>query len=433
MAPAGTSAFLVGEARAMSTRLAAIQSFATTMPSVPAASVSGRVLGALENHVQGQKRFLGRRLASFLHWLDTLQGRNSSPEVQQRRFTVLRLQFNAILDSIDIFADALNQRSEHGTGVLLAGLDEICEDALVLPAPLFSSPPMLAYIDRGHGAAIRRARTRLPGGRENPVTIVRIPRERMVGTGIGSSLVHEVGHQGAALLGLVDTLRSDLERRARSSTRERPAWILWRRWISEIVADLWSVSKLGVAATQGLMAVVSLPQAFVFRINLDDPHPFPWIRVILSCGIGRVVYPDRQWDRLERIWRDFYPEHQLSTARRSLVSLLLETLPAFVGLLLEHRSQTLGSRSLGEVLRHSSRDPRRLRRAFGTWGGSRTQIEKFRPTYAFAVLGQARVDGRLAAGTEARVLTSLLSYWGKRRALRTDAARMEGDHLEKAA
>jgi len=33
------------------------------------------------------------------------------------------------------------------------------------------------------------------GGGENPVAIVRVPRERMVGNGIASSLVHEVGHQ----------------------------------------------------------------------------------------------------------------------------------------------------------------------------------------------------------------------------------------------
>ena len=39
--------------------------------------------------------------------------------------------------------------------------------------------------------------------------MIRIPRERMIGYGIASSLVHEVGHQGAALLGLVESLRPD--------------------------------------------------------------------------------------------------------------------------------------------------------------------------------------------------------------------------------
>ena len=69
---------------------------------------------------------------------------------------------------------------------------------------------MVCYLARGPGAAIRRARTRLPGGGDNPVAIIRMPRERMIGSGIASSLVHEVGHQGAALLDLVPSLRARL-------------------------------------------------------------------------------------------------------------------------------------------------------------------------------------------------------------------------------
>ncbi len=74
-------------------------------------------------------------------------------------------------------------------------------------------------------AAIRRARTRLPGGGKNPVAIIRIPRERMVSSGIASSLVHEVGHQGAALLGLFDSVRAALL----EERRRRPAEYLKRR------------------------------------------------------------------------------------------------------------------------------------------------------------------------------------------------------------
>jgi hypothetical protein len=55
---------------------------------------------------------------------------------------------------------------------------------------------MVCYLDRGHGAAIRRARTRLPGGKSNPVAVIRVPRERMISHGIASSLIHEVGPSG---------------------------------------------------------------------------------------------------------------------------------------------------------------------------------------------------------------------------------------------
>ena len=112
----------------------------------------------------------------------------------------------------------------------------------------------------------------------------------MVGSGIASSLFHEVGHQGAALLSL-ESLRPVLRGLRKGSPSDAAAWDLWERWISEIVADFWSVARVGVASTMGLMGVVSLPRAFVFRINPDDPHPAPWIRVKLSAAIGKALYP----------------------------------------------------------------------------------------------------------------------------------------------
>ena len=63
-----------------------------------------------------------------------------------------------------------------------------------------------------------------------------------------------------------------------------------------IIADLWAVAKLGVGATLGLLAVVSLPRAFVFRAEWEDPHPIPWVRVRLSAALGQALYPHPQWD-----------------------------------------------------------------------------------------------------------------------------------------
>src|SRR6266540_3621387 len=134
-----------------------------------------------------------------------------------------------------------------------AGLDAVAADALSPLAPYVDLPPVVCYLDRGVGAAIRRARTRLPGGGENPVAVVRVPRERMVGNGIASSLVHEVGHQASALLELIPSLRPVLQGLARGSGADRDVWSLWDRWISEIVADFWSVARIGVGSTLGLM------------------------------------------------------------------------------------------------------------------------------------------------------------------------------------
>src|SRR5207248_7318528 len=110
--------------------------------------------------------------------------------------------------------EVVTQRSEAESGVWLSGLDVLAGDALALPGYI-DPPPVVCYLARGPGAAIRRARTRVPGGGSSPVAIVRVPRERMVGYGIGSSLVHEVGHQAAALLGLVASAKAGIDARAR--------------------------------------------------------------------------------------------------------------------------------------------------------------------------------------------------------------------------
>jgi hypothetical protein len=289
----------------------------------------------------------------------------------------------------------------------------VAADALALPG-YYEVPPVICYLDRGHGAAIRRLRTRLPGGEENPVAIIRVPRERMVGSGIASSLVHEVGHQGAALLGLIESLRPLLRAMQEKGGPERLAWQMWDRCISEIIADFWAVAKVGVSATTGLIGVVSLPRAFVFRINLNDPHPFPWIRVRLSCAMGRVLYPHPQWGRLEALWDSFYPVSGLDPSRQKIIATLLQTIPAFVALLANHRPSALRGRSLSEALGVGDRQPARLAQLYQTWGGSPAEMRQAAPSLVFAVIGQARANGTISPEEESRLLSHMLTYWALR-------------------
>lgn len=408
-----TSWLLEQEARALLTRLDRVKPFALQMTSVLAAAVSPGAQTAIEQYLAQGRRVLRELIHRFLGWLRHPSGRAATPAEAQGRFTLLRLRFNTILAQFDIFADALVQRSEHDHGIWLGGLDVAAAEALDLPG-YFEAPPVICYLDRGHGAAIRRARTRLPGGGDNPVAIIRVPRERMVGSGIASSLVHEVGHQAAALLDLVNSLRPVLQAMQQKGGAEEVAWRVWERCISEIIADLWSVAKLGVASTLGLIGVVSLPRAFVFRINLDDPHPFPWIRVKLSCALGRALYPHPQWDRLAALWEAFYPTAGLDDARRELIQVLEATLPAFTSLLAQHRPRALRGHSLAEALAVRDRAPARLTALFRAWKQSPRTLRQAPPTLAFAVIGQARMDGQISPETESRLVADLLTWWALR-------------------
>ncbi len=413
------------EARAMRTRLARVKPFALHEPMVPAAAISPAAQVAIEDFLADGRRELRGRIDRYLQWLHGDEGQRAAPAEAQRQFALLRLRFNDVLSQFDTFADVLTQRSEHDTGVWLSGLDVVAADALNLPGNPYDPPPIICYLDRGHGAAIRRARTRLAGGK-NPVAIIRVPRERMVGSGIASSLVHEVGHQGSALLDLVTSLRPELQARQQAGGPEQIVWRLWERWISEILSDLWSVAKVGVTSTLGLIGVVSLPRPFVFRASLDDPHPIPWIRVKLSCALGDALYPHPQWRALATLWESFYPPTELSAGRQELLTTQQASMPAFVALLVNHRPESLHGASLIEVLATPDRQPARLAAQYTAWRAAPERMRHTAPSLAFAVIGQARADGRISPEAESRMLVYLLTYWALRSTLNMGCTIVQG-------
>jgi hypothetical protein len=406
------------EARALLARLARVKPFVLSEPMVLAASLLPAAQIAIERFLTKGRRELQERIQEYLGWIHG-GGKQAPPDEMQRRFVFLKLRFNAVLAQLELFYQVIGQRSESEQGVWISGLDVVAADALALPE-FYEAPPVICYLDRGIGGAIRRARTRMPGGGENPVAVIRIPRERMIGSGIASSLVHETGHQAAALLGLVPSLQQVLQDKQRAVQQPMP-WRLWERWISEIVADCWSVARVGVVSTLGLIGVVSLPRPFVFRINVDDPHPAPWIRVKLSCAIGDGLYPHPQWKRIADLWESYYPLADLDGERKKLLAQLQQTLAEFVTIMIDHRPQALRGRSLREAMKVEERTPARLAALFSAWNKAPPKMYRASPSLVFAVLGQAKADGGLSPKDESDLLAKLLTFWAMRSTLDASA------------
>ena len=406
---------LAQEARALLTRLDRVKPFALLEPMLPAASLQPAAAAATERYLAAGRRDLLALVIDYLAWLHRARSEGARAADGQRRFSILRLKFNAVLTQFDLFNDVISQRSEHETGVWLRGLDVVATDALTLRGSYYEVPPLMCYLDRGAGAAIRRARTRLPGGGESPVAIIRVPRERMVGSGIASSLIHEVGHQASVLLDLATSLRPLLQGMQRNGGT---AWRLFERWIGEILSDFWSCARLGVSATLGLMGVVSLPRPFMFRISLDHPHPVPWIRVRLSCAMGQALYPHAQWGRLaNHLWTAYYPLDGLDAPHRTLFAELLGAMPGFVSLLVNHRPRSLRGSSLKEALDTDQRQPTQLSKHFEVWRGAPALMYRANPSLVFAVLGQARANGQLTPEEESHLFAKLLTNWALHSAL----------------
>jgi hypothetical protein len=410
--------FLEQEAFSMAARLLRLKPFALLTPMVPAATIAPAAQAAIENHLIEGRQALRRKIVDYVRWLHG-PGRNATAAEAQSRIVFLKLRFNALISQFHIFADVFAQRSEHGTGVWIAGLDDFAADALSLPGGYYKAPPVVCYVSRGHGGAIRRARTRLPGGDLSPVAVIRIPHERLIGSGIASSLVHETGHQAAELLNMISPLRQALQARRQAHPQLAQAWALWERWISEIFADFWGVAKVGAASTLGLISLLSLPRAFVFRIDDQDPHPAPWIRVKLSCATAGALFPHPQWEVLSKLWDSLYPLAEANPAARKTLGMLDATIPDFVELLINFRPGSLRGKSLKEVMPVAERHPARLTALYESWNRAPAAMRTAQPSLVFAVIGQAKADGKISPEAESRLLSDLLSHWALRSALDT--------------
>jgi len=402
------------EAHGLLVRLGQIRPFVMHETMVLAAALPPEAQWRIEKFLHAGRMELRERILDFLQWLHG-EGRDASPAEQQRRFVHIRLLFNVVLSQFDLFTEVVTQRSEHSTGIWLSGLDLLAQDALRANVPAQPDTRLVVYLARGAGAAIRRANTRLPGGKPNPVGIIRLPRERMIGSGIASSLIHEVGHQGAAHLDLVRTLRAELD--ARAAREPGKPWCTWSLWISEIVADLWSVGKAGITSTIGLLAVVSLPRYFVFRRSPTDPHPMPYLRVLISAAMGQALYPHPQWEELAAVWRAMYPLQGLEPEHRHWIRECEEHIGDFVRVLIGHRTARTGGEPLATIWPLRQRQPARLLQLHEQWGENTGLMARQPPSLVFAVIGQARAADRIDAEQESSLLSDLLTIWAVRGSL----------------
>src|SRR5215470_9460729 len=98
------------EARALMTRLDRVKPFALLEPMVPAAGLFPNAQTAIERTMIDGRRELRRLIASFLNWL-VRSRTTAAPAQAQRRLSILRLRFHAVLNEFDMFSEVITQRS----------------------------------------------------------------------------------------------------------------------------------------------------------------------------------------------------------------------------------------------------------------------------------------------------------------------------------
>jgi len=94
---------------------------------------------------------------------------------------------------------------------------------------------------------------------------------------------------------------------------------------SEIVADFWSIAR-SVSLDGRLLGVLSVPAAFVFRVNVDDPHR-PRTSGEVSAAIGHASTRSTL-ARARAAWSLLYPIDPARSERREIFASLEACIPS---------------------------------------------------------------------------------------------------------
>ena len=282
--------FIAQEAAALETRLSAVPRFSATIPMVTEARPSGSALELADRAVGRSKRLLHREVRTFRGDLHRRPPTRAAVRSALRGYLILHRRFQALLATVDIFADALTQRAEHGTGKLLGWSLRAGERRTANRSPLRWCPP-------------GRARPRPGGRRRGPAGVYSASR--------GVSAMRSRWSGSRASVCAASALRRSCmkwvikERRCcacrKSIGKSSPMlgapgfWKLaWRvgghrRWRG--AGRRVGMRKTRSSATLGLFSVVGRGARVTFHEEPNDPHPMPWVRAHLSAAFGSYAMP----------------------------------------------------------------------------------------------------------------------------------------------
>lgn len=115
------------------------------------------------------------------------------------------------IGTFDMLLDMLTQRRVPELGPLLAGCDELAEDALRKDQRLGMFGRPLVFLDMGFGASIIRQGVPLPAGGRNTMPLIQIPYSKLATKHNLTSIVHAAGHQALEGLGLTAPLAAAVQ------------------------------------------------------------------------------------------------------------------------------------------------------------------------------------------------------------------------------
>ncbi|MEZ4776192.1 MAG: hypothetical protein R3D00_23665 [Bacteroidia bacterium] len=368
-------------------RIEALTSLQKMVALPPESDISPRQWNALNHalHVSAEK--LEQPLTEHIKVL--LRSNPADMDIQRKLYAALgetELRLTKAYKFFDMYADILSQRLIPGLGSLLAGCDALAQDALYRNHPaLHLVEPPLVHVDPHFGASIARQDVRLPDGTANPMAMIQIPYSRILEKWNLTSILHEAGHEVMVRLGMVGLwpqIVGEVLKREGGSSRIQH---LFGMWMSEIGPDFWTFGCSGIAAAGGIRELLILPPAMMTRVSDADPHPPPWLRVLLNFEWCRQVWGKGIWDIWEEEWLNLFPLENLPEKQVHLLETCRKYLPVVSRAMFTTRLKVLSGKPMTVLFDLENLHPAKLQPIAASAKSGKLTLRGLRPSAQLAV------------------------------------------------
>ncbi|MGB7069899.1 MAG: hypothetical protein WBD22_10425 [Pyrinomonadaceae bacterium] len=401
---------------ALRVRIEELSSLRTLVSLGPSVDIGRRQWKVLESELNTVEAKLLRRLKNSARAYLSKSGDIAAARLLNKQLGEIELELAKSFAFFDTFMDVLTQRHTPELGRLLAGCDVLALDAIRKPHPALSivEPPIVAC-DRGFGARTFREYIRFPGGGYNPMPLIQIPYSRLREKYNLTSILHEVGHEAMVRCGLITALPKALHQGLKKAGAPTDIRDLYVRWTSEIGPDLWSFCASGIAQAGAIREILALPPTHAFRIIWNDPHPPPYIRVLMSFDWCRQVWGSGVWDRWEREWRDLYPLESAPHSAREVIRRSSQFVPIVSRILLKTKFRCLSGKKITDLFNMSILAPTKIQQRIGTADSPRCELRGLPPSAHLAVFRLLKEEATLDEESLDRLMTRWLKGLSKQR------------------
>ena len=351
--------------------------------------------------------------------VDSLLPRAADAEARRRLNAALgqiELDMSRVYTFFDTYMDVLTQRRSGELGPVLAGCDVLAYQAMRREHPTLTAiEAPLVFCDRGFGAAIVRESVTFPDGTPNPMPLIQIPYSRLREKCNLTSLLHEAGHQSLTRLRLVSQLPHALRAALNHAGAPRVICDLYALWAFEIGPDFWGFCLCGVGQAAAMRELFAMPPTHALRLSVTDPHPPPYLRVLLVFDWCRRAWGRGRWDEWEREWELLYPLTGTSGETRRLMRDARRFVPVVGDALFNHRFRELEARALVDLFDLSAISPAAVRRVAAKAASGVLDLRGLTPCAQLAVFAELRQMRALSEERLDEVMTTWLRRLGERR------------------